>query len=399
MCILELGQHASEDFQSQVLLVAQPICASLDDPDFVVASFHESERDLVLGLAVGSAPVPMTIDHGGELLVRCKPLPFERCSPVLEEPLRPTFALVAPELSEGLLEQVRNVEPFVRRQQRLQRLPAFQGEVLPVGEQRVLLPLDEAPLTPAKPGVLALSDLIEGCPQVAQDVELVRQDCCLRRVRFGGVTKRLPPVHQRQADSPALPLSQPLVELAQARLRAVLAPAPERPLPVQIADHDTVGVALANRYLVDATRLRSRRACPGTLGAHGLLLQVLDPMPVKMQLLGHVPDRCARATPTHVVGKARRIMRVVGQEGKPLALHLTTASAIDTPHLECEIDARVAVGQIAGMTNRAGVPALMPRSARSARRFFERRTSVMTRALRSPNTPRNVTSGRTPGNR
>ena len=399
MCILELGQHASEDLQSQVLLVAPPLCAALDDPDFMVEAFHESARALVLGLAVGSAPVPMTSEHGGALLVRGKPVPFARCAPVLEEPACPAFALVAPELPEGRLEPVRDGEPFVGRPQRLHRRPAFPGEVLPVGEPRVRLPLAEAPLTPAKPGGLALADLSEGFPQGAQEGELVKQARGLRRVRCGGVTTRLPPVQQRQADAPALPLSQPLLELAPARRRAVRAPAPERPLPVQIADHATGGVARANRYRGEATRLRSGRACPGKLGAQVRLLQVLDRRPVQMQLLGHVLARCARATPTHVVGQALRVLRVVGQEGKPRALPLTTASASDTPPRACEIAARVSVGQIAGTTNGAVVPALRHRAARSARRFVEWPTSVMTRALRSPHTPRNVTSGRTPGNR
>src|SRR5882672_9622854 len=92
-------------------------------------------------------------------------------------------------------------------------------------------------------------------------------------------------------------------------------------------------------------------------------------------------------------------MRVVGKEGKSLALHLSAVSAIDAPHLELEIDARVPVGQIAGPTNRAVVPHPVRRPASRARRFFERRTSGMTRALRSPNNPRNVASGRNPGNR
>src|SRR5262245_31814119 len=41
----------------------------------------------------------------------------------------------------------------------------------------------------------------------------------------------------------------------------------------------------------------------------------------------------------------------------------------------------------------------MHRPARAADRFFERRTSVMTRALRSPNTPWSIARGRKPGNR
>jgi hypothetical protein len=41
----------------------------------------------------------------------------------------------------------------------------------------------------------------------------------------------------------------------------------------------------------------------------------------------------------------------------------------------------------------------MHQPARAARRFFERRHSAMTRAMRSPNTPTTVDPGRNPGKR
>jgi hypothetical protein len=230
-------------------------------------------------------------------------------------------------------------------------------------------------------------------------VELVKQDRRLRRTREGGIAKRLPHIHHRQTNAPALLVSQPVIELRHARLRAVLATEPDRAVANQIAHHDAVGVALLDRDLVDADRLGARCTRPRELRTQVLLLQVLDRVPVKMQLLGHVLDRRGCAAPAHVVGKALRVMRVVGEEGKPLALHLSAASAIDAPHLELEIDARVPIGQIAGPTNRAVVPPPVHRPTRRTSRFFERRTSVMTRALRSPNTPRNIASGRTPGNR
>src|SRR5205085_4420766 len=42
---LQRGQHAGEDFQPQIFLVAQAVGAALDHPDFVVKSFDEAERD------------------------------------------------------------------------------------------------------------------------------------------------------------------------------------------------------------------------------------------------------------------------------------------------------------------------------------------------------------------
>ena len=48
---------------------------ALDDTNLAVRYFHESERYLVLWLAVGSDPIPMPIDHLGEFLVGCESLP------------------------------------------------------------------------------------------------------------------------------------------------------------------------------------------------------------------------------------------------------------------------------------------------------------------------------------
>src|SRR3990170_7367607 len=64
---LELREHAGENLQPQVLFVAQAVGATLDDADLVVESLDESERHLVLRLAVGGDPIPMALDHFGEL--------------------------------------------------------------------------------------------------------------------------------------------------------------------------------------------------------------------------------------------------------------------------------------------------------------------------------------------
>jgi hypothetical protein len=132
----------------------------------------------------------MAINHVSELLVGFQPLPFERCAPVLEEASRPTLMLVTPELAKGLLEQVGSVQPLVGSQQSLQCLSAFQREVRLARQQRVFLALDEAPLLPRDARILALSHLIEGVAQVANDVELVEQDRSLRCMRIGSVAKR-----------------------------------------------------------------------------------------------------------------------------------------------------------------------------------------------------------------
>src|SRR5260370_12357458 len=88
----ELGQHAGQDLQSQILLVAQPVGPALDDADLVVESFDEAQGDLVLGATVGGNPVPVPLEQLGELLVRLEALPLQRRSPILEEAARPALA-------------------------------------------------------------------------------------------------------------------------------------------------------------------------------------------------------------------------------------------------------------------------------------------------------------------
>src|SRR3972149_4750875 len=90
---LELRQHAGENLQSQVFLVAQSVCSTLDDADLVVDAFDEAERDFVLGFAIGGDTVPMPIDHFGEFLVGFEALPLQTRPPVLEEAPCPTLAL------------------------------------------------------------------------------------------------------------------------------------------------------------------------------------------------------------------------------------------------------------------------------------------------------------------
>src|SRR6516162_10363975 len=93
MLELPIGQHAGQDFEAKVVLVAQAVGAALDHADLVVEPLDEAERDLVLQPAVGRNAVPMTIDHLGEFLIRWEPLPLEACAPILEETPRPAFAI------------------------------------------------------------------------------------------------------------------------------------------------------------------------------------------------------------------------------------------------------------------------------------------------------------------
>ena len=55
-CPLQGGQHAGEDLEPQVVLVAQAVSAPLDHPDLVVEPLDEAERDLVVRPAIGRDP-------------------------------------------------------------------------------------------------------------------------------------------------------------------------------------------------------------------------------------------------------------------------------------------------------------------------------------------------------
>src|SRR6266851_5911005 len=101
---LDLRQHAGENLEPEVLFVAEPVRAALEDADLVVQSLDEAERDLVLRAAVGRDPLPVPLNHRGELLVGPQALPLERRPPVLEEAARPALAndTIAEPLRSGL---------------------------------------------------------------------------------------------------------------------------------------------------------------------------------------------------------------------------------------------------------------------------------------------------------
>src|SRR4051795_5400994 len=106
-------------------------------------------------MAIRCDPIPVFLDHPGELLVRLEPLPPQGRPPSVEESTRPNRPLVVPQLTEHLLEQVSLVHPPVGLEQRLQRLTPLLRGVGATGPQWIFLPLDEPPVLPREPGVLA----------------------------------------------------------------------------------------------------------------------------------------------------------------------------------------------------------------------------------------------------
>jgi len=113
------------------------------------------------------------------------------------------YSSVVPELPEGLLEQIRLVEPFVGLQQRAQGPSALGIQIGFVGQQRIAPALDERALFVIDALVLAASDPIQGIGQMAHDVELVVDDLRVRHVLERCVPERLPHVHDRKGDRAA----------------------------------------------------------------------------------------------------------------------------------------------------------------------------------------------------
>lgn len=91
----------------------QAVGAALDDTDLVVQSIDNPEGDLVTRIAVGGDPIPVLVDHLGELLMGVQALPFQLCPPFLEEFPRPPLAGIVRHLTEGFLQQIGGVESFV----------------------------------------------------------------------------------------------------------------------------------------------------------------------------------------------------------------------------------------------------------------------------------------------
>src|SRR3984893_5065399 len=233
---------------------------------------------------------------------------------------------------------------------------------------------------------------------MAHDVELVEQDRRLRRFVLRDVAERLPHVHHGELDFAALFEPQSIVERRHAGLGTILAAEPDRPLANQVADHDAIAVALADRDLVDADRSRTRRAGTLELGPHILQLQCLDRLPVELEFLGDIADRCLPAAAADMERKAFGEVRIVRQKIQPFALHGAAVATRDAPHFEFQTNPKPCARQIANLPHPPVVPAVPAPAATAANRFFERRSRRTIRTSGSPNTPRTVAFTRKPAN-
>ena len=85
----------------------------------------------------------------------------------------------------------------------------------------------------------------------------------------------------------------------------------------------------ADRNLVDPNALGAWGTYPAQLLPHVLLVQLLDRLPVQVQLPRHIAQGGRPTPPPDEKGEAVGIKRVGGQPGRLLLLHGSTAR---TPH-------------------------------------------------------------------
>jgi len=354
----------------------------------------------VIRVAVTDDPVPVTLDHVGELLEGLKPLPAQLGFPVLEESPSPERVFVIPELPEGLLEQIRLVEPFVGLQQRAQGPSALGIQIGFVGQQRIALALDELALFVIDAFVLAASDPIQGIGQMAHDVELVVDDLRVGDILERCVPERLPHVHDRKRDRAAALRAHLIKEHLQIVFGSATAPDPDRPSLIQIRHHQPIPVAFADRELVDADGPKMRgRGMTLQQAAHVVHLHAPDLVPAQVIQLGHPRHRHLAAQLPDAVFEPLRKAGRSGQPSQGLAFHGLAPRAGHSAILELQIDAQIAGIQIAhGMT--AAVP--KPRCRRAAdraHRFFWRRSRRRTTPPGSSGCGVSVARVRKPGNR
>jgi hypothetical protein len=129
------------------------------------------------------------------------------------------------------------------------------------------------------------------------------------------------------------------------------------------------------------------------------LSQLLDGIPIEVQLLGHFLEGGRAATSAHEESEPLAVEGVVGQPVQLFVLHAPTPRAVDSAQRKVEIDTFVPAGEIAHASSPLVVVAAIHRAADAADRFFRRRWRLMTTAKGSPKTPRTLGRGTKPGKR
>ena len=390
-------QEGRQNLEPEILLIPIAIGAPLNHTNLVIQSFDESQLDLVAGRAIRRDAVPVPLDQGGKFLKRPEPLPFELLLPADKKLAGPAFPAIGPELAELLLEQVGGGQSLVGPEQLPKRAAPGQREIGPMGEQRIALALDEGAVLQGHPFVLSPTDLIHRVGQMAQDMERVEQDLCVRRMGLHRVAEGLPHVHHGQPNPGRLLGTQVSKEPVQVGFGSSLPPDPDRASALQVADHDAIRVAFLDRQLIHADHSRSRRRRLGQPGLHVPPVQVLDRVLMQVQQLGDGLVRHVSAQDADVVGKPLRIARILRQPVQPLHFHPLTTRAGHPPLLKRQVETPARRIGIPHAARRAVVEGAVPCPTAGAHGSFFRRMTVISLAWGSPKIPCSRLWARNPG--
>src|SRR3989338_1749303 len=390
--------EGGQDFEVQVFLVSDSIGAALNDADFVVRAFNKTEADFIVHFTVGNNAIPVAFDHGGELFEGSQSLPAQLRLPVVEKLSCPSGVSILPKAAKGFFEQVGFEQSLVGIEESPQRFAAFASEMIPFGEQRIALALDETTIFLAEAKVFLTANLVEGIIEMAQDMKFVVDDSDVR-AKADHVGEWLPHIHHRQSDFGRFTRSQPVEEHFQILLSASLATEPDGAFTIQIADDDPINMPLANGDLIDADGARGR--CSGPI--HQLLkilfLQILNRLPVQSQQSSHTRDRLLPTHLAYLKSKTLGKVRIVRQPFQGLPFHLAADRAIHPTHPHLQVNAHLSAVQVPNLPQTSVVVTAPACATSTTNRFFARRSRWMTRACGSPHLPFSRPNGRKPGKR
>ena len=329
----------------------------MNDSDFVVESLHESQGDFMIGTAVTDDALPMTLDQSDKLLVRFQTAPLELGLPVLKELSSPGRIAIIPELSESFFEHIGFAQSKVCLEQKRQGAPTIQIKIGFMRQKRIALSFDETFVFGGDPGIFPPPHLVERLRQMLEHMELVEDDFGVRRMAQQRVPKGLPHVHDRQAQG-TVSLSPHIVEEPiHVLFGASQMPAhPNRPLLIQVGDHDGVTLSLLDRDFINADGSQTFSGqMLGPKVPHVADIHPPDLVPIKPVVLCHFLDRHRPTEPAD--GSLEPLGETPGfrQPGEGFLLHATATLALHPAIFEFQIDARAAGVQVANMMRLAVV--------------------------------------------
>src|SRR5262249_21080536 len=153
----------------------------------------------------------------------------------------------------------------------------------------------------------------------------------------------------------------------------------------------------ADGNLIDADhRRRGRAGLPELLG-HVLLVQLLDGLPIEVQLFGDRFDRAVATALAHIEGETLGVERVVGQPVQALSLHAATPPTGDATHGEGQIDPLIATSAVTDAARPLIIEAREALATYPTGRFFRRRRRVNKTAWGSSSTSWIRAQGTKPG--